>query len=120
MTVIGLLLTKYVQLRIDGIFGMIVSIFMIFGGVKLIVENVKNLLGASLNNSTETEIRNMLFQTGSLKDILSTEYYDYGLGERTLYVNAVFTNEPDYDIIKKATSDAFKKYSIKIKFICEV
>ena len=120
MTVIGLLLTKYVQLRLDGIFGIAVSIAMIIGGVKLFLSNLKSIIGTSLPPEILSKIVEKLEGSGVVEKVISTQFYDYGLGKKTLLVSAIFTKEYDHDIIKKICADIAEKDGITIKFLYEV
>ena len=120
MTVIGLLLTKFVQLRLDGLFGICVSTLMIIGGIRLFLTNLKGLIGAPLPASTQQRIIEKLEQCDAIEKILSIEYHDYGLDERTLYVTAVFTNNGHIDIIKKVCTEIYEENGLKIHFVCEV
>ena len=120
MTVIGLLLTKYVQLRLDGIFGIAVSIAMIIGGIKLFLSNLKSIVGTSLPPETLSKIVEKLEESGVVEKVISTQFHDYGLGKKTLLVSAIFTKEYDHDIIKKICTDIAEKDGITIQFLYEV
>ncbi len=120
MTVIGLLLTKYVQFRFDGIFGAIVSTFMIVGGIKLFITNLRTLLGTNPDKKEYDTIINKLYSTGIISEIYSTEYHDYGPNERELLINALFTTPLYHDIIENTVEDINKNFGIKIIFIIEV
>ena len=120
MTVMGLLLTKYVQLRLDGFFGIAVSIVMIVGGVKIFVENLRKTIGTQPSKAVREDITRRLCGTGAIEKILSTEYHEYGPNEQKLFVNAVFTNDAPHDIIKNEISEIENIYGIKIIFTREV
>ncbi len=120
MTVIGLLLTKYVQLRLDGIFGIVVSIIMVIGGLKLFGTNLQSIVGSSPSKGTEKEICDMLLKSGCIDDLEIIDYLDYGIGERSLLIKAVFTKNCSHDIINNVRTDILRKYGIKIIFIGEV
>ena len=120
MTVIGLLLTKYVQLRLDGIFGIVISTLMITGGLKLFISNLKALIGPALSPTILHEIVSKLEECEEIERITSTRYHDYGPSEKDLIVTATFTNDSGHGILKNACDRIYEKYNIKILFIHEV
>ncbi len=121
MTVIGLLLSKYIQLRLDAFFGIIVSTIMVIGGIKLCAQEIKNLLGSLPDDKTWKNIEQQCLQTDIICEIIEKDYHDYGQNEKEFIIKAIFTKDVPYDIIVEETNSLSKKlsqqYNCKIKFV---
>ncbi len=120
MTVIGLILIRYVQLRVDGVFGIIVSTLMIVEGVKLFITNLRLLIGSGIGKEDKEKILDSLQKTEGISNVRIVDYHDYGPNEKNLLVSAVFTNNDADDIIKTTTDKILSETGIKIYFIYEV
>lgn len=120
MTVIGLLLIKYVQLRLDGAFGVIVSGLMITEGIKLFISNLRSLIGAGIGKDDKEKIFSVLRETEGISDARIVDYNDYGPNEKNILVSAVFTKDDVNDIIKEATDKIKSEMNITVFFIYEV
>lgn len=120
MTVVGLLLSKYVQLRLDGIFGIIVSAIMIVEGVRLFLSDLRALLGVDMDKKDKEIITSILRKADENVSIEKLDYHDYGVNEKVLYIFATFTNGVTDDIINTISEQAFQETNIKIYFVKEV
>lgn len=117
MTLIGLLLTKYVQLRIDAVFGIIVSVVMIIGGIRLCRSGLLKLLGEKIDDDTHDGIIDICENQEGVEEVKWLEYHDYGVNCREIVLGAVFTNEADGDIIETIEDNikkaVFEKYGFR-------
>ena len=102
MTVIGVLLARYVQLRIDAVFGTVVSVITIIGGVKLFIEGIRTLLGRKLPEQVKDKLILEIKGIEGIEEIKSVDYHDYGSDYREVIVKAVFTKDVNNDIINNA------------------
>lgn len=102
MTVIGVLLARYVQLRIDAVFGTVVSVITIIGGVKLFIEGIRTLLGRKLPEQVKDKLILEIKGIEGIEEIKSVDYHDYGSDYREVIVKAVFTKDVNDDIINNA------------------
>lgn len=105
MSLIGFALNRYAKLRIDAVFGLIISGIMIFNGIKLLIHSVKTLLGEKLDKEVCEEIRELCKAYESVEQIREINVHRYGAGYTELVVNAVFTSGINYDIIVKDVED---------------
>ncbi len=100
MSLIGFSLNRYAKLRIDAVFGLVISAIMIFNGVKLLIKSIKTLLGEKLDGDTCEEIKKICLECGSIEDVKGINVHRYGAAYTELVINAVFTSGLNYDIIK--------------------
>lgn len=99
MALIGYSLNQYAKLRIDAIFGLIVSGIMIYTGIRLLVSSVRTVLGEKPKKSFDDEVRNVVLSCENVRAVSDVELHDYGAGYRELIVGVVFTKGSDYDTI---------------------
>ena len=114
MTVIGILLNKYIQLRLDAIFGIIISIMMIIGGIKLCIDGLKSVIGKKLTEQEKEEIIEVCNSIAKDATVKSIELFDYGVNNKIILINLIFTNTTNSDIIKNIIFEISEQ--VKIKF----
>lgn len=105
MSLIGFSLGKYAKLRLDAIFGLVISGVMIFNGVKLLVQSVRTLLGEKLEEKTQKEIEEICSSYDCVEEIRKINVHRYGAGYVELVVEAVFTKNTAYDIIENTVGE---------------
>jgi cation diffusion facilitator family transporter len=113
MTLIGFSLTRYAQLRIDGIIGIIISAAIVAEGVKLLIGNSRNLLGKRLDGAVEDGIRTIAGQYGVIAETRSLKLHDYGAGKEEIILELVFTSGNDFDIINKVIGEIAREAESK-------
>ena len=111
MTLIGFALNRYSKLRLDALFGLVIGVIMIANGLKLLFSAAKKLLGTKLSSETEKDIADMCASCSERLEVRSLGLHDYGAENKLLVIEAVFTNEKDFDRIINITEEI----SLKIK-----
>lgn len=102
MTLLGYLLNRYAKLRIDAIFGIVISVFMLLNGIKLLVSSVKVLLGERIDDQERIRIIEICEKQPCVERVESINLHRYGVEYAELVVEAVFTKATSYDIIENA------------------
>lgn len=78
MAVISFIVTKYGNIMFDAIFGLIISIFIIIGGAKLIKSSVSSIIGGGGNAEAEKRIKEKLTVIAPEFAFVSYTVEDYG------------------------------------------
>jgi cation diffusion facilitator family transporter len=121
MTLIGFSLTVYTQLRLDGIFGIILSVIIIIGGIKLFKENIIAILGDKIDDETTNKIYEKIIRHTYISQVENIKIYDYGIGRRTALVTVEFELGVDLNTIKtvidEITAEIQNLFELEIK-IC--
>lgn len=121
-TLIGFLLFQYAGLRIDGVFGLIVSVVVIVNGAKLIVSSVKTLLGRPLPSDHAETIGEILSARAEITEVRSMHLHEYGASYKELVIEVVLTEDITCDIITNMAAelrDEIKSFGYEAK-ICIV
>lgn len=105
MTLIGYALNRYAKLRIDAIFGIAISAFMLANGLKLLISSIKILLGEKMKEDEKKRITEICEKQPCLKEIKGMNLHKYGVEYEELVIDAVFTREENYDTIIKAVDE---------------
>lgn len=96
MSLIGLVSMRYISLRLDAVFGIIVSIIMLVGGVILCKNGFIKILGASLDDKTKEEIENYISEIEGVKEIKFISFDDYGENEKYITIEIII--KKGYDL----------------------
>jgi len=105
MTLIGYSLDRAVNLRIDAIFGIIISVIMIINGVRLLICSIKILLGEKIKDEERADIAELCKKSSAVESVKGMNLHRYGAEYSELVVELVFTKGIDYGIIKKSADD---------------
>lgn len=73
--------SKFTKLPIDGICGVLVSLFITYGGFKIARHTVDLLLGRGADEETVKKIRQILFSDSGISGIHDLIVHDYGPGK---------------------------------------
>lgn len=105
MTLIGYGLNRYAKLRIDAVFGIAISAFMLVNGIKLLVSSVKILLGEKIKEDEKKRITEICKKQTCVEEIKGINLHKYGAEYEELVIDAVFTKGKNYDIITNAVDE---------------
>lgn len=105
MTLIGYGLNRYAKLRIDAVFGIAISAFMLVNGIKLLVSSVKILLGEKIKEDEKKRITEICKKQTCVEEIKGMNLHKYGAEYEELVIDAVFTKGKNYDIITNAVDE---------------
>lgn len=105
VTLLGILLVPFTTMPIDGILGILVSLFILYSGLNSLGENFTLLLGEGMDPTTEARIRQMLSEYALFKDIELMTLHDYGPDEKVAFIKVTFREFPNspnaIDILEK-------------------
>lgn len=114
LVLLSIIISKFTTLPIDGIAGVIVSGFIIFGGIEAAKETIQPLLGTSPSKefvaAVETEVMNHKPIVG-MHDLI---VHDYGPGRMMISLHAEVPGDGNifelHDVIDLAEQDISKKF----------
>lgn len=104
MTLIGYSLHQAVTLRIDAIFGIAISAFMLANGIKLLISSVKTLLGEKIKEAEREEIVAICKKYDVVASVKGMNLHKYGAEYEELVLELVFTNSAEYGNIKNSVN----------------
>lgn len=111
VALVSFTLTNKIGLAVDGLMGLIISIFIIISGVKLICSSVSKLIGKEDSQTVEyiKNTINNLDEKVSQKNIL---VYDYGANSKSVVVVLEDSKEVDKKIITSKIKSKLKNNNI--------
>ncbi|MDR2267793.1 MAG: cation diffusion facilitator family transporter [Christensenellaceae bacterium] len=119
MTLIGYSLASYGALRLDAIFGIILSVIIIIGGLKLFLENFNAILGKRPTEALTKSINALIAESESIQEISQIRLHDYGVARQIVVITARFN--PDLntsqieEVVKEITDTAHNTLNIELK-----
>ena len=120
MTLIGFALNRYSKLRLDAVFGLIIGIIMTLGGVKLLITSAGKLLGKKISPDREREIRDICLKYDEVEEVVGISVHDYGMENRHIIIEAVFTNDAQFAKIKNTTAEISREISERYGYFTKV
>jgi cation diffusion facilitator family transporter len=81
-TVAALLASRYTSLPVDGIAGVLVSLFILYSGYGIIKDTVSTLLGHPADKQLTTKIRNQILSHPEVIGVHDMIIHDYGPGNQ--------------------------------------
>ncbi len=109
---LSLLLAKWVSFPIDGYFGILVSLFIIYSGISLIKETLDPLLGEAPDKELVSEIIEMVMSYELIMGVHDLIVHNYGPGRCMASIHAeVPSNESIvkiHEVIDKAENEISK------------
>lgn len=79
--IIGLIISKYTSLNIDGYLGILVCVYIILGGIGLIKETIDKLIGGTPDIEVIRKIKDITMKEEKIMDIHDILYHYYGGGK---------------------------------------
>ncbi len=95
VTVISAVVAPFTKIPLDGIMGMLVSLFIMYGGYGLAKETVGILLGKPADKETKEQVAKILFSKPEILGIHDLIVHDYGPGRVMASVHAEVSDEGD-------------------------
>lgn len=77
----GAIISKFFNLNLDGYFGLLVAVFIIYSGVKLVIETSKPLLGEAPNEKLVRDIREKVLSYEGILGVHDLMIHSYGAGK---------------------------------------
>lgn len=115
---LSILASKYITIPIDGYAGLIVSIFILYGGYRLIKDTISPLLGEAPNPEL---VKSIINETLNYKEIMGVHdliIHTYGAGKYMASIHAELPSNIPFmkvhEIIDDAEYKISKKLSIKL------
>lgn len=116
IVLVGLMISKYSGLVIDGYLGVAVAIFILFAGVNTFRDSLSPLLGTPPDEDFVDEIRETVMQAEMIVGIHDLIVHDYGPGRCIISLHAeIPCNE---DILKAHDSIDLVEKTLERKFNC--
>lgn len=78
LVIIGFVLYRFGLYYIDGIIGMIISVFIAYTGITLVIEAASVLMGEAPSSSFVAGIKEMALNCGGISDVHHIHVHDYG------------------------------------------
>ena len=113
--IISIAFSKYTSLPLDGIMGVIVSCFILYGGVCSVKETLSPLLGNPPSKEFVEEIENMILENSSVIGMHDLVVHDYGPGHLMVSLHVEVPGNKNifelHDVIDKIESEIETKFN---------
>ena len=116
IVLIGLVISKFTGLNIDGYLGIVVALFILFTGVSTFRDSLSPLLGNSPDPGFVDKIRETVLQNEMIVGIHDLMVHDYGPGRCIISLHAEVPC--DADIIKAHDAIDLAEKTLERKFNC--
>ena len=116
IVLIGLVISKFTGLNIDGYLGIVVALFILFTGVSTFRDSLSPLLGNSPDPDFVDKIRETALQNEMIVGIHDLMVHDYGPGRCIISLHAEVPC--DADIIKAHDAIDLAEKTLERKFNC--
>ena len=116
IVLIGLVISKFTGLNIDGYLGIVVALFILFTGVSTFRDSLSPLLGNSPDPDFVDKIRETVLQNEMIVGIHDLMVHDYGPGRCIISLHAEVPC--DADIIKAHDAIDLAEKTLERKFNC--
>lgn len=116
--VISFLVSKFTDLPVDGILGLVVALFILYSGFNLVKETINPLLGEAPDKKLLENIKYMLLQYDHISGVHDLVIHNYGPGRCMATVHAEVPSNVDimtiHEEIDRAERDVFEKLKINL------
>lgn len=120
VTIVAAVLSRFTSLPIDGIAGIIVSIFVLYAGVKSVVGTVSSIVGERPTKATVNEIRKIIASHPPLSGGYDIQIHTYGpsrmIGTCNVEVPSEAKGEEIFDAMTEAQIEILNKMDIYFTF----
>ena len=120
MTLLSALLSPFTALPVDGIAGLIVSLFILYSGLSSIYETASSIMGERPDKATVAQIRKIISRHPPLNGGYDIILHSYGpertLGTCNVEVPIDTHAEDTFDAMTDATKDIMKETGIYLTF----
>ncbi len=115
---ISLIIFKFFNINIDGYVGLIVAIFILISGIKIVAETVGTLLGKAPDKEYVEKVRKKIMSYDTVIGTHDLMVHDYGPGRKfaSVHVEMPAENDPllSHEIIDGIENDIFKEMELHI------
>lgn len=110
---ISVLINRFAHINLDGICGLIVSLFILFTGYKVVKETISPLLGQSPDKEFVKSIYNIVMEHKEIKGIHDLVVHDYGPGRVMISLHTEIPGDGDifkiHDLIDRIENELYEK-----------
>lgn len=78
VVIIGLMLSQYTSLRVDGFIGVIIALYIIFSGLKLSLETINPILGEKPEKELADKIKKKVMSYETIYGVHDLQIHNYG------------------------------------------
>ena len=118
IVVVSAIIARLTGWMIDGYMGVLVSVFLLYSGIKLIKETLSPLLGEAPNHSLVEDVRKRIMSYESVIGLHDLMIHDYGPKKQFASVHVEFPAEQDillsHDIIDSIERDFASELQISL------
>ncbi len=120
LMIISAIVSKFTGWMIDGYVGVIISVFILYTGIKLIRNTVSSILGERASKELATAIKAEVLKFEPIMGAYDLILHNYGpttrLGSLNLEIPDYVTVERTYATMMSAQADIYEKYNIYFTF----
>ncbi len=118
VVLISMLVEAYFQIRIDGIMGGGVAVFILYSGITLAKETISPLLGEGVNEELKRKLEDYILSREKVVGCHDLMVHDYGPGKRFASIHIEMDKEEDpiicHEILDKIERECLKKYGVHL------
>lgn len=112
---LSFLASKFTSIPLDGYFGFIVALFIVYSGFNLVKETINPLLGEAPNEELVSNIKKMLLSYDNINGVHDLIIHNYGPGRIMASIHAEIPSDINVMKIHDIIDDAEREISNKLK-----
>lgn len=114
---ISIVISAITGAETDGYIGILVSLFIVYSGVKIVHESMDRILGVQVDETIEKSLRNVALEHYGVSGVHDIMVHNYGNGRCFASLHAEVSGDTDiyvaHDIADDIENSISKKYDIK-------
>ena len=115
-TLIGGVITLLTGFSVDGIIGVLISLFIVKAGIGMLLESIGNIMGNRVESEVSTEMKALIGEVHGVAGVYDLVLHNYGpdyaIGSVHVEVSATLTAEEIYCITREIQAKIFEKFRV--------
>lgn len=115
-TLVGALASKFYGLNLEGILGVIFSIFILKSGIEILMETLNKIIGARIDRELSKSLKDKINSYDEVKGVYDLILHNYGpvttIGSAHIEVDADMKAKEIHKLTREITTDIFNEFDI--------
>lgn len=120
---VSVIVGKFVAYPTEGIVGLVISIVIVIGGIKVLIDTVNRLLGRGGDSDTEKKLTELILQGDSVRGVHDLRVHDYGPNHKIATADAEMdgdmTVSEAHAVLDEIEDKAMLEYGIDLTLHCD-
>lgn len=115
-TLVGGVITLLSGFSVDGIVGVLISLFIVKAGIGMLLESISSVMGNRVDSEVSTEMKATIGEIDGVNGVYDLVLHNYGpdsaIGSVHVEVSSILTAEDIYGITRKIQAAIYEKFRV--------